>query len=70
MGEEVSLQATWGQLVALIVAGSREERGVQWRRDLPRLESKENVMTLGTSGYDAHGTSGVKTLVSAKGQGE
>ena len=52
-GEEVSLQANWGQLVALIVAGSSEKRGVQWRRDLPRPESKEmgddfgcQVMTL------------------------
>jgi hypothetical protein len=48
MGEgRVSLQATWRQLVAPIVAGSSEKRGVQWRRDLPRPESKENgEMTL------------------------
>jgi hypothetical protein len=40
---------------------------VQWRRDLPRSESKEMGMTLDVS-YDAAERQDMKTLLSAKGR--
>jgi hypothetical protein len=46
MGRRSACRLPGGRLVALIVAGSSEKRGVQWRRDLPRPESKEMGMTL------------------------